>query len=262
MKRTVQVYVDGQRLELFNDEKISVSSSVQNISDIAKVFTDFSQSFTVPASDINNIIFEHYYNNDLDGTINHNLRRDAWVEIDLIPFRKGKLQLEKANIKDGRAYSYTVSFYGDVRTLQDLWGDLKLSSLDYSAFAFLYSGDNVQEHIENLSGDYDVKYPFISSKRLWQWNEPTTPYDNIDTSTGAVDFYELYPALRIKAILDLIQTTFNVTFTGLFLDFARFTKAFLLCKNKESFTLLTDQQDVNLTYTNRSEEHTSELQSH
>jgi len=247
MKRTVQIYVEGYRIELFNDEKISVSSSVQNVSDISKVFTDFSQSFTVPASDKNNPIFEHYYNNDLDGTINHNLRRDAWIEIDLVPFRKGKLQLEKANIKDGRAYSYTVTFYGDVTSLKDLWGDLKLSAMDYSAFSFLYSGDNIQEHIENNLADYDVKFPFISSQRLWQWNEPTTPYDNIDTSLGAVNFYELYPAIRIKALFDLIQSTYGITFTGTFLLDTQFTKAFLYCKNKESFKLMTDSQDVNFS---------------
>ena len=55
--RSVQVYIEGQRLELFQDEQIQVNSSVQNIADISKVFTDFSQSFTVPASSHNNAIF-------------------------------------------------------------------------------------------------------------------------------------------------------------------------------------------------------------
>jgi len=62
--RKVQIYVDNQRVDLFQDEKIEVKSSVQDIADIAKVFTDFSQAFTVPASDNNNAIFGYYYNND------------------------------------------------------------------------------------------------------------------------------------------------------------------------------------------------------
>ena len=48
-----------ERLELFNDEKINVTLSVQNISDISRTFSDFSQSFTVPGSSANNTIFEH-----------------------------------------------------------------------------------------------------------------------------------------------------------------------------------------------------------
>ena len=47
--RQVQVYIEGLKIELFEDEQINVTSSVQNINDISKVFTDFSQSFTVPA---------------------------------------------------------------------------------------------------------------------------------------------------------------------------------------------------------------------
>ena len=56
--RKVQVNIEGQRLELFEDEKIQINSSVQNVQDIAKVFTDYSQSFTVPATPHNNQIFE------------------------------------------------------------------------------------------------------------------------------------------------------------------------------------------------------------
>ena len=52
MKRRIQVFIepvidsgDYLQLELFNDEQIVVNSSVQNISDISKVFTDFFAKF-------------------------------------------------------------------------------------------------------------------------------------------------------------------------------------------------------------------------
>jgi hypothetical protein len=55
---------DGQainRIELFNDEKISVVSSIQNFNNLGSLFTDYSQTFTVPASKHNNEIFKHWY---------------------------------------------------------------------------------------------------------------------------------------------------------------------------------------------------------
>ena len=58
MQRKVQLYIEGNRIELFNDEQIQVTSSIQNINDLSKTYTDFSQSFTVPASDTNNAFFE------------------------------------------------------------------------------------------------------------------------------------------------------------------------------------------------------------
>jgi hypothetical protein len=45
-----QVEGDFQQVDLFEDETISVTSKIQDIRDISKVFTDFSQSFTLPAS--------------------------------------------------------------------------------------------------------------------------------------------------------------------------------------------------------------------
>ena len=115
--RQVQVYIEGLKIELFEDEQINVTSSVQNINDISKVFTDFSQSFTVPASTVNNQIFQHFYQTDVDSTIDHNIRRNALIEIDLTTFRRGKIQIEKANVKNGMPENYQLTFYGEIRTL-------------------------------------------------------------------------------------------------------------------------------------------------
>ena len=78
------IYVDGisKRIDLFDDERISVTSSIQNINDISKVFTDYSNSFTIPASDNNNTIFKHWYENSLNNGYDQRLRSDAYIEID------------------------------------------------------------------------------------------------------------------------------------------------------------------------------------
>ena len=113
MKRVVQIFIEGQRVETFKDEEVQISSTVQSIADLSKVFTDFSQSFTVPASPLNNEIFQHFYESDVDlqnGVfIDHNVRRNAVIEIDSTEFRRGKIQLEKANLKDGQPYSYQIN---------------------------------------------------------------------------------------------------------------------------------------------------------
>ena len=38
------------KVDLFKDENIELNSSIQNVNDISKTFSDFSQSFTIPAS--------------------------------------------------------------------------------------------------------------------------------------------------------------------------------------------------------------------
>jgi hypothetical protein len=247
MERKVQIYIEGERIELFNDEKISVNSTVQNIADISKVFTDFSQSFTVPASPKNNKIFEHFYANEVNGTLNYNVRRDAFIEIDLNSFRTGKIQLEKSEIKNLATDSYTLTFYGDVRSLKDRFSEDKLSQLDYSAYTHPYTGAEVLDRVTDIGMSYDVRYPLISSKRVWQYNEPTTPLDNIDTINGRIFYDELFPAIKVARVLDVIEATYGVTFSGSWLQTQRFKQLFMLCKNAETFTNVTPTQRIDIT---------------
>lgn len=257
MQRKVQVYIEGQRLELFSDEQIQITSTQQNVNDISKTFTDFSQSFTVPASTINNQIFQHFYQSDVDSTIDHNIRRNAFIEIDLTFFRRGKIQIDKALLKNGKAESYSLTFYGDGRTLLDYFGEDLLSDLDYTYFNHTYNGTEVKNRIEDDTNAYDVKYPLISSKRIWTYQGntptsitpswltiPTSSTNDIHNTNGHIDYNELFPALRVQIIFKLIASKYGASFNGNFLNDDRFTKLFLWYKNKNENYYWTEAQDI------------------
>lgn len=228
--RTVQLYVNDERLDLFKDEEIQVSSSIQNVADISKVFTDFTQTFTVPASKRNNEILKYYYESALDNGFEANVRVDARIDIDYTPFRTGRLQLESAETKENQVYAYKVTFYGEVTTLKDLFGEDKLNDLDYSGVSFQYTGANVQTSITSTS-DLDVRFPLISTDRVWTYSDGTGINDS---TTYAIDYTELFPALKVSKVFEAIESTYGVTFSGLFLDDERFTKLFTWWKNQET----------------------------
>jgi len=250
----------AEKLELFDDEQINVTSTVQNVQDISKTFTDFSQSFTIPANDHNNGIFQHFYQSDVNALIDYNLRLDSFIEVDLSFFRRGKLQIEKANLKNGRPHSYTVTFYGDGRTLKDYFGEDLLSDLNYIDYNHPFNGTEVANRISDATNAYDVKYPLISSKRIWHYQSnyvnATTPNwlnitsisdNNIYSTSGAIKYDELFPAFRVARIFDLIQAKYGITFDGTFLDDDRFTKLFLLYKNKGEFSITGGSYDLDFT---------------
>ena len=236
--RKVQIYVNNKRVDLFNDEKIVVKSSVQDIADIAKVFTDFSQSFTLPASDNNNEIFGFYYNNDND-SFDANTRVDARIEIDFNKFRKGKLQLEGTTIKNNQIESYKVTFYGDVVTLKDVIGEAKLRDLDYSSISQNYSGSDVEDSITDPTFR-DIRFPLISSDRIWTYNDGS----GIDLPAQAVGFDELFPAVSDAKIMEIIEDTFNVTFQGNFLTDQRFKKSYTWWKNSNNPNFTSEPIDI------------------
>jgi len=272
MKRQVAIFIETalaqtelefSRLELFNDEKITVSSTIQNISDISKIFTDYSQGFTIPCSPTNNAIFQHFYQNDVNATIDYQKRYNAYIEVDTVLFRRGKIQLEKTNLKNGKPDSYSVTFYGAGVSLKDFFSEDKLSQLNYSTLDHDYTDKEVYDRItiDSLVTDYDVRYPLISSKRVWQfgssnplptanlpewYNYPSNNENNLNHTNGRIFYTELFPAVRVASIFDLIQTKYGITFNGVFLTSDMFRKAFLWFKNKDAANLLSSSVDLDI----------------
>lgn len=253
MNRSVTIYIEGQRIELFNDETINVTSSIQNIQDLSKTYTDFSQGFTVPASSHNNAIFEHWYQSDVNSTTDPNLRKDAYIEIDLFTFRKGKVQLDGAVVTNGKPSAYKITFYGEGVTLKDLFGEDLLSDLDYTSLSHNYTSAEVLARITNTTNTYDVKYPLITSNRIWEyqsnsvnvpppnWLTSTTTNNDIHTTSGGISKTELFPAVRVTKILEAIESKYGITFNGTFLNDDRFTKLFLWFKGQEAFQISSSQ---------------------
>lgn len=232
---------EPQRIELFDDERISVTSNIQNVNDISKVFTDFSQSFTVPATPYNNKIFKHWYENAIDNGFDARTRKDAYIELDYSPFRKGKIQLEKASYKNGVIDNYQITFFGSLVSLKDTFAGKFLKDLNLSAYNFSYTGTVVKNRVIGGAGN-DVMFPLISSKNVWEYGSGT--YD-ISQNSHPIYYNDLFPAIRVSKLFDAIASSLGVTFQGSFLSDTRFTRAFLWLKNSELFELKTIANKLN-----------------
>jgi len=235
----------ARKIDLFSDEKISVTSSIQNINDISKVFTDYSQTFTIPASNNNNKIFKHWYENAIDNGFNQLIRYNGFIEIDSRVFRVGRWQLESASIKENKIENYKITFYGNLLSLTDKFGEDKLSDIqELNAYTIDYSGANVGALIESTADD-NLMFPLISSKRVWQYGGGGA--DDISNSATPIIYNELAPALKIARIFEAIKAKYNVTFNGNFLSQSRFDNAFLWLKNKEIFSQLSQPVKIDFT---------------
>jgi hypothetical protein len=238
----------ARRIELFDDEKISLTSSIQNVNDISKVFTDYSQSFTIPASDNNNKIFRHWYENSLDNGFDQRTRYSGYIELDTQTFRTGKWQLESASIKDNRVEDYKITFYGELKSLTDKFGEDKLKDVEtLNDYTIPYSGTNVRSLVTTATPQ-DVMFPLITSDRVWQYGGGGT--SDISTSGGAINFNELFPALRVSKIFDAIADKYNLNFSGSFLQQQKFSKAYLWLKDNDSKNFVSTTQRKQITLNN------------
>ena len=89
----LQLFISGTRIDLFKDESVSITQTIQNIKDIKKIFTEFTKTFSIPASKVNNKIFKHYYNFDIIDGFDARNKVAASIELNNIPFKNGFVKL-------------------------------------------------------------------------------------------------------------------------------------------------------------------------
>ena len=133
------------RLDTFDDEIIRLTQSIQDIKDPGKVFTNFTQTFSLPASKSNNKYFKHFEKSEIvTPAFDARKKVEAKIELNSLPYQTGKLKLEGVNMKNGKAHTYRVTFFGDLQNLKDILGDSKLKDLDWLLnFNTIYNQTNI-----------------------------------------------------------------------------------------------------------------------
>tara|TARA_X000001382_G_scaffold30899_1_gene19868 strand:- start:2106 stop:4202 length:2097 start_codon:yes stop_codon:yes gene_type:complete len=223
MRREVQLYIQDTRVDLFQDESISITDSIQNVSDISKVFTPFSKQFNLPASQVNNKLFKHYYNFDIQGGFDARFRVDARIEINHVPFRSGQIRLDGVSMKDNLPHTYKVVFFGKPSDIKDIFGDEDLSSLNPLS-TYDIKSDTVTADVQNafktglqstgvnatLTENRNIVVPLISLENYYSYDTPsTTELDNVNWNNLRKD---LKPAIKLKRVIEAIETQYNIDF--------------------------------------------------
>jgi len=233
----LQLYIEGQEVDLFKDESVTLTQSLQDVKDIEKVFTDFSRTFSVPASRANNKIFGHFYNYHIvgDSAFDARKKKTAQLFLNYELFKEGKVKFEGATRKDNKAHTYKLTFFGNGVNLKDVMGDDKLKSLPLlkDSFNFTYNDTNIKAYLKNgldVTADGTtytdaILFPLIThSKRLIYNSDFTNPnsnntdkinniaFENLATDNGLL-LSELKPALRVYPIIKAIEHRYGITFS-------------------------------------------------
>jgi hypothetical protein len=278
----VDIYINDYRLDLFDDEQISINLSVQNIQDIGKVFTDFTQTFTVPASQTNNEILAFYHKPEIitsyvststqglpvwqsigvqwnalttewnaggatsytENTFDGRFRQQARIEINSLPFRTGVIEIENVQLKGTQAYSYSLTFYGEVVNLTDLFGEDYLYDLDFSEYNHPYTGEEILNKFQNNEGGA-LFYPLMSPVKNWVYHSGGGGGAHVDNNiayhsghgenTHGINYYELKPALKVNAVLTAIEQKYGIEFTGTWRGTTPFTDLSLWLHRREGY---------------------------
>jgi len=222
--QNIQLYIEGQRVEMFKDESVSITQSIQNVKDIAKVFTDFTKTFSVPASKNNNKIFKHYYNFDIVSGFDARTKKKSNIELNSLPFKNGKIRLEGVDLKNNVPHTYRITFFGSTVELKDLIGEDTLSSLsDLSVFNTVYSPANIKTALQANPASLDLIAPLITHTKRLIYNSASTTADEGNVAYDAsynrgVEWSDLKYAIRLHKVILAIQSKYLITFSNDFFN--------------------------------------------
>ena len=215
MQKT-QLYIQGQRVDMFEKQSITITDTLKNVKDINKVFTEYSQTFSIPASKTNNKVFKHYYNSDIVGGFDSRIRVTGKIELNSVLFKEGYIKLEGVDLRNNNPHTYRITFFGNTVTLKETLGDDKLSNLNaLRTENQVYSAQEVRIFLQMYPTTSDIIVPLITHTQRLKYNSTTSNNDagNIAYDSGnvhGVSYKELKYAIRLHKIIQAIEDRYTI----------------------------------------------------
>tara|TARA_R110002167_G_scaffold49273_5_gene144470 strand:- start:587 stop:2695 length:2109 start_codon:yes stop_codon:yes gene_type:complete len=248
----IEIYIEGQRAEMFDFEGVTITDTIKDVRDINKVFTEYSQTFSLPASKVNNKIFKHYYNNSITNGFDARIRVPCKLQLNSIPFKSGYIKLEGVDLKNNVAHSYRITFFGNTISLKNLLGDDLLSSLsivpegEVSLFnelskkangtPLLYNSSDIEDYLTSsqnrsiggVTYNNPIQVPLITHSERLTYDSNTSAdvagSGDVHYHTGGgqhikgVKWNELKFAVKLKIIIKSIENKYGINFSSDFFD--------------------------------------------
>ena len=251
-RATVVTMDDGQLIaDLYNDDTIPLTLSVDSFSKAAEKQQSYSKAFKLPATKHNNKIFENLFD----------LSRDSWATPVFNPYKQtraiykddgnvlfqGYMRLIDVSEKEGE-FSYNVNLYSEAVALATLMKAEKMSAIDLDELMHYYTKSTIFSSwagtttlinplpVGTFAGADGtlvtnvLKYPtcnwngqIFEVANTWMTNNgalyPNPGIENLQTM--------FRPWIKIKYIIDRIFAKHGFTFTSNFFDSAYFGRLFM-----------------------------------
>jgi hypothetical protein len=237
------VLENGQVIcDLYEDEDIPLSLSVDDFKNVAEKVQSYSKAFNLPATKRNNRIFDNIFEitRSYDGIIFNPYKKTKCVlKQDGFILFEGYLRMLDVTDKEGET-SYNVNLYSEVVALADVLGDRAFRDLDFTELEHDYNKSEIKHswndgvtagqltpitwNNPSTSGfrtDFNtLKYPFVD------WNHQILVGNNSYPKFTALS-HIFRPFINIKYLIDRIFEATPFTYESEFFDTDDFKKLYM-----------------------------------
>lgn len=230
LQTEVYISIDNEnysKIDLFKNESISMRYVLKDTTDLSKIFSPYSLSFTFPGTLNNQRIFGFVGNVKVFKVKTDNIFSCKIYSNGLLA-QTGKLKLTEVKEDKGRIKSFTANFTTTMLSLQDRMGEDLINDLPDNSVKISWLPNDVYASVSSVkiantqpSTGIDTKYyvPLISRNRIFQVRTNTSGnyLDNVKyfaganpVSTKVIKPSELRPAVQFRTVIDLIRKKYNL----------------------------------------------------
>ena len=235
--------------DLYEDEDIPLSLSVDDFKNVAEKVQSYSKAFNLPATKRNNQIFDNIFEitrTDTGLNFNPYKRTKAILKQDGFLLFEGYLRMLDISDKSGET-SYNVNLYSEVVALADVLGDKNFSELDFTELEHAYNKTQIQyswndgvtvgqttpitwtnPSTSGFRTDFNtLKYPFVD----WTHQQLVGGSTGTGAISGNPEFTALEqifrPFINIKYLIDRIFQVVPFTYESEFFNTDDFKKLYM-----------------------------------
>ena len=238
---------DGQVIcDLYEDEDIPLSLSVDDFKNVAEKVQSYSKAFNLPATKRNNQIFDNIFEitrTDTGLNFNPYKRTKAILKQDGFLLFEGYLRMLDISDKSGET-SYNVNLYSEVVALADVLGDKTFSELDFSELEHEYNKIQITASWNEApsagitytnpstsgfrNANDTVKYPFVDwTHQILVGGSGTGTAATVGNPEYTALEQIFRPFINIKYLIDRIFQEVPFTYESEFFDTGDFKKLYM-----------------------------------
>lgn len=203
-----------QQLDTYNEEPISLTYNVADVSDISSRNSSFSKTIKLPETRNNRNVFGDIADLGVGSSFNPNKKTKAWILVDTAVIFEGYLQLRKVIInKETEQGDYEVVIYADNDNFYKQLGDAFISDMDFSELDHVWNKTNVIRSF-TASWNNGYYYPLIDYGQDWDLGEINGWSTAYNTEVKVAD---MFPSTNVKYILDKMFSLAGYNYQSAFL---------------------------------------------
>jgi hypothetical protein len=236
----IQLLGDGQViLDLYEDENIPLTLSVDDFKNVAEKVQSYSKAFNLPATKRNNQIFENLFELTRSAqnflTFNPYAKTKSVLKQDGFVLFEGYLRVLDIQDKEGEI-SYNVNLYSEVISFADTLKDKTFSQLDFTELEHDYNKTEIKNSWNDSpdppidytnsstsgfrDGNTTVKYPFVDWSHSYTVGSTGFPIlPNLESS--------FRPFINIKYLIDRIFQDTEFTYESAFFGSTDFNRLYM-----------------------------------